>query len=98
MHLCTYICVYVCTSVCTCVCNYLLLLFLGNTEIYIIQIFFRDLFKGLYLPCYDLFSYHSQSKQNFPCVGFIGRVVVSIYDLVRILPVVYTSVINVGES
>jgi hypothetical protein len=85
-------------SVCTCVCYYLLLLFLGNTEIYDIQVYIRDLFKGLYRPCYDLFSYHSQSKQNFPCVGFIGRFVVSIYDLVRFLPGVYTSVINVGES
>jgi hypothetical protein len=66
--------------------------------LYDLQCVFRNLFKGLYLPCYDLFSYHSQSQQNFPRVSLLGRFVVNIYDLVCILPSVYTSVINFGES
>ena len=70
MHVCVYVCMYVCMYVCVFPRMYRYsFLVIKN---YIIQVFFfRNLFESLYLPRYDLFPYHSQSQQNFPCVTFL---------------------------
>ena len=72
MYICMHVCMYACMYVRMSVCTYALLLFLGHKKCILYKYFFRNLLEGLYLPCYDLFSYHSQSEQNFPCDTFLG--------------------------